>query len=72
MRDDPIYDNNNVSFDINTIKIKEFTNNISSGESYDYSISFEPQSRIMLGIDNFEEHFYKNRPLRKKFPYNLK
>ncbi len=70
MRDNTKYDN--ISFDLNTKKMREFTNNISSGESHDYSISFEPDSKEFIIDENIKEHINRKRPQKKTFPNELK
>lgn len=70
MRDKGMSDN--ISFDLNMKIIKEFNNNMSSGESHEYSISFEPESIELLNVYFFKEEVNKKRLLRKKNPEILK
>lgn len=70
MRDNAIYDN--ISFDLDTKILREFNNNLSSGESHDYSISFEPQSREFVVAEDIKELITNKRPKRKKFPEEIK
>jgi hypothetical protein len=70
MRDKAI--NDSISFDLNANLIKEFNNNISSGESQDTSFSFEPEASEFLGVNNFKEKINAKRYKTKRLPDQLK